>query len=322
MDSRRDQLDQLIETGVLQPHNVDKAVKISGIYPTGTRWLQLFDRLLLWLGSLSLACALLFFVAFHWQEMHRYSQFALVQACLIGSISIFVYYRHKPLLRQLSLTAAWLILGVLLALFGQTYQTGADPWQLFATWAVLSLPWVWVSRLSVLWLAWLGLINLSIHLYYQAFPNAPMVPFSSDSNEFWLMFAANALALALWEWISTVKATMNERWPQRLISLAAGMPISWLCFYHIVEEQPLLAPPVLTWLAVILSLNYIYRRHFKDLFMLAASCLSVIIMIITWLAVEFFANAHAESYLILALLVTGLTSAAASWLRAVQQEWQ
>ena len=35
---------------------------------------------------------------------------------------------------------AMLGMGALFAYFGQTYQTGADPWQLFALWAALSLP--------------------------------------------------------------------------------------------------------------------------------------------------------------------------------------
>ena len=34
----------------------------------------------------------------------------------------------------------FLITGGLFASIGQTYQTGADPWQLFALWAALGLP--------------------------------------------------------------------------------------------------------------------------------------------------------------------------------------
>lgn len=322
MDSRRDQLDRLIETGALQPRDLDTALNISGIHPKGSHWRGLIDQLLLWWASLSFGCGLLFFVAFHWQDMHRFSQFALIQGCLIASVLMFVYYRQQPLLRQVSLTLAWLILGVLLALFGQTYQTGADPWQLFATWALLSLPWVWISTFHPLWLAWLGLINLSIHLYYQAMPNASLLLFSSDNAAFWLMFAFNAFALTCWEWISHVKKVKSRRWPQCLLALSVGIPISWLCFYQIVNQQSLLSAPAITWLTVILLLHYVYRYRLPDLFILAASCLSVIIMLTTWLAVEIFAEAHAESYLILALLVTGLTTAAVSWLRAVQKEWQ
>ena len=41
-----------------------------------------------------------------------------------------------------ALLAAALLTGGLLALIGQTYQTGADTFELFATWAALILPWV------------------------------------------------------------------------------------------------------------------------------------------------------------------------------------
>ncbi len=50
---------------------------------------------------------------------------------------------RKPLgdtSRQALLLAIALNIGALLALVGQTYQTGADPWQLFSTWALMLVP--------------------------------------------------------------------------------------------------------------------------------------------------------------------------------------
>ena len=47
-----------------------------------------------------------------------------------------------------------MLVGGLLALIGQTYQTGADPWQLFALWALLALPWCLGARSDMLWAPW------------------------------------------------------------------------------------------------------------------------------------------------------------------------
>ena len=45
-----------------------------------------------------------------------------------------------------------LFTGALLALVGQTYQTGADTYELFALWAFAITAWVAVARLPALWL--------------------------------------------------------------------------------------------------------------------------------------------------------------------------
>ena len=44
--------------------------------------------------------------------------------------------------RRIALLGLLALLGIggLFAYFGQTHQTGADPWQLFALWAALVLP--------------------------------------------------------------------------------------------------------------------------------------------------------------------------------------
>lgn len=70
-----------------------------------------------------------------------------------------------PRLRTACLLLATLALGALLAFVGQTYQTGADPWQLFAAWAALALPWVLAARRALLWAAWLLLAALALALW-------------------------------------------------------------------------------------------------------------------------------------------------------------
>ena len=58
-----------------------------------------------------------------------------------------------------------LALGGLLAFVGQTYQTGADAWQLFAVWAALSFLWAVVARRDVVWALWLLVAALGIAMW-------------------------------------------------------------------------------------------------------------------------------------------------------------
>ena len=75
----------------------------------------------------------------------------------------------RPAARAPLALLALLGIGGLFAYFGQTYQTGADPWQLFAWWAALALPLCLGVRSDVLWAPWaavaVGAISLWVHAH-------------------------------------------------------------------------------------------------------------------------------------------------------------
>lgn len=131
MASNRRELISLIEQGVIPPEQMTRAVQASGLHPSPRAWALFIDRLLLWLGGLALAFAVLFFVAYNWTEMGRWLRFGMVQAAVVLAVGIAVWSKATPTVKRVALTAASLLVGVLLALIGQVYQTGADPWQLF-----------------------------------------------------------------------------------------------------------------------------------------------------------------------------------------------
>ena len=84
-----------------------------------------------------------------------------------------------------------------MAVFGQTYQTGADAFSLFLGWAFLILPWVILSRFLPMWLLFCFLINLSLILYWEQvinyfFWNPPIALFL-------LLFSLNFIVMLVWE---------------------------------------------------------------------------------------------------------------------------
>ena len=115
-------------------------------------------QLHLWLprGLAVLAAALfglglVMWVAANWDDFGRTGRFALLQtAVLVGALAAAVRPATRPPAALLALMAT----GTLFAYFGQTYQTGADTWQLFALWATLSLPLAWAARSDVVWAPW------------------------------------------------------------------------------------------------------------------------------------------------------------------------
>ena len=122
-------------------------------------WLE---RSLAAVAALLLGAGLIFWVAANWPEQTRAFKFnALQAATVLPALAALAW----PRLRTACLLLATLALGALLAFVGQTYQTGADPWQLFAAWAALALPWVLAARRALLWAAWLLLAALALALW-------------------------------------------------------------------------------------------------------------------------------------------------------------
>ena len=182
-------------------------------YPRPHEWFSFFDKALLIIGVVALALSVLFFIAYNWLYMGKITKFALVEGILIISILAYAFLAikrpqslHKKshdknafgrpstnrvslntdslnnklsyknqLIEQILLLFASLMTGALLALFGQVYQTGADTWQLFFSWAVLIIPWVFLARMPAIWLLFLGLINLAISSYL------PLSPWYTDN---------------------------------------------------------------------------------------------------------------------------------------------
>ncbi|MGA0569389.1 DUF2157 domain-containing protein [Variovorax sp. VNK109] len=107
---------------------------------------------------------LIFWVAANWGDFGRAGRFALLQAFVVVML-LGAWWR--PALRAPLALLALLGTGGLFAYFGQTYQTGADPWQLFALWAVLTLPLALAVRSDVVWAPWAIVVMTAISLWMQ-----------------------------------------------------------------------------------------------------------------------------------------------------------
>lgn len=163
----RDVLDILARDGLITPE-----MRQSGLlrlHPPH-RWGQWGLVLLAVSGTVLILSGIVFFFAFNWGALSSFQKFAMLQAAVMLTAAGAALLSRKLLLSQLLLLASSVLVGVFLAVFGQIYQTGADPWQLFALWALLILPWTCLSGFVLQWLLWLALINLSLILWWDQMP--------------------------------------------------------------------------------------------------------------------------------------------------------
>jgi uncharacterized membrane protein len=307
------------EKGIIPATQVEEALAAASVTPSYEDWRSFVDRLLLWSGTTFLGVAAIFFVAFNWNDLGRFAKFGLAEALIVISTIAFAKLGPDRISAKAALLFSALAMGALLALVGQTYQTGADPWQLFASWSVLILPWVAVGRFSGLWMLWIAIVNVAIALYFVVFGGLFGFVVSTE-RLFWTLFVFDTAALAIWEHLATRVIWLNERWAPRLLALACGVIITGLAMNAIADQSASRAAFVIypLWLGTVYT---VYRYRTPDLFVLSGACLSVIVTITTFLSKHMLRRGDdGGAFLLIALAVVGMASAAAMWLRWVAVE--
>ncbi|WP_394129437.1 DUF2157 domain-containing protein [Shewanella maritima] len=340
MATSRQQLFEILQQKLIAPDKLEQALVLAKVKPSANDWFRFFDRLLAWLGGLAFAFAAMFFIAYNWAEIGRFTKFVLIEAALV--LCVLLYYflntRSKRVipslanhqldtastttLSQTPLFVAAFLVGVLMAFFGQTYQTGADPWQLFANWALLITPWVLLSRMPALWLLWLGVINLAIWLYHMNFRGAFGWFELSELNGFWHLFLFNTCALLCWEVADSKWHWLSNTWSNKLIAMACGGSVTVLMVGSIVSHADFGWLPVIMWPLWLLFMYWGYRLYRQELFMLALAMVSANIVIITLLVDKLLSRMNGESFLLIAMMIIAMAAGSAHWLRNIHKEWQ
>jgi uncharacterized membrane protein len=208
------------------------------------------------------------------------------------------------------------LVGVLLALTGQTYQTGADVYELFAAWAVLILPWVILGRFALLWIFWIGLVNLAAHLYYDSF-HGFWGMLLGGREALLISFSFNTLALLVWELAATRGAEwLQGRWAPRLLAAAGGVVISFLALEAVFESYGSVGLIDLGAWSIWLTAGFFVYRHWRlDVFMLAGGLLSLIIVLAgTMIHLLHGLGADVLVLLFIGLVVLGMSTTGGRWL--------
>ena len=326
MWDNRNRILNWVQQGAIKQTDVNQAIAEGQGQPTKMQWLGFLQLAMLWLAVIALCSGAIFFFAYNWQDMSRFSKFALVEAAILLSCIGYVRLSFHPQMKTAMLMALSLCIGALLAVVGQTYQTGADPWQLFAVWSVLMLPLALIGRSCILWIFWIAIINAALGLYLDLSRHFLWLYLRSADQA--LLFALlNTLLLVIFEaanyshklpssltFFNIKSPYLANRYTQQLLVTAAGFAISmWAshgAFRHSNDDHQLLYYTL--WIALAFSL---YRYVIKDLYVIAASFLSFIIVSSMYIFDALEADADEAILLLISLYFLGSSSLATYWLK-------
>jgi len=317
------------------------AIDIAQLSPDSNDWRRYIDHFLTTVGALLILAGVSAFFAWNWADLSHMSKFALIQFGIVANVVLAWRLGIDSSGGRASLFASAFLVGVLLAVFGQVYQTGADPYGLFLGWAVLILPWVVIGRQAGLWMLLQVLLNLGFIMYWTQVlfpPNGwwqlsqllgPLVWLASlmmDTTMGSIVFAMNAIALLAWEAGSARGISwMQGRWYPRVIALGALSTVLIPTLIMIIAASfgekgglSFVSPAIFS--ASIAACLYFYQYRRLDLFILTLSLFGAI-MVIMSLAVHYMVT-DIGSLLFLAILLTGQVAAAAYWLRNIAIRWE
>ena len=161
----RKELDAFAAHHQLSRTAIEAALELANARPSVAAWRQFALRVLQLAGALSLAAGVVFFIAANWDALAIMGRFALVEAALVACVAVAVRQPPPQAVGRYAVLLAFIIAGGLLALFGQTYQTGADIYELFLSWAALGVLFAIAGQWSVTWAAWALVLNVALLLF-------------------------------------------------------------------------------------------------------------------------------------------------------------
>lgn len=146
--------------------SIDHILK-KDIYNDRDSWHKFLKLFLISLGVGFTTAGIIFFFAYNWANLHKFIKIGLIESLIIVLTLIILYSRINLNTKNILLTGVSVLAGVLFAVFGQIYQTGANAYDFFLGWTVFITIWVLISNFAPLWLIYITLINTTIILYWQ-----------------------------------------------------------------------------------------------------------------------------------------------------------
>lgn len=252
-------------------------------------FINLLRYLLLAGGIILIATGLVFFFAYNWKYLSSTWKFTVVWIFQIGFLIPVWLPKSTKFTKQLLLTAASIFTGVLFAVYGQVYQTGAFTYQYISLWVALISIWVFTAHFTPLWLLYHYLILGGIYDYTQ-----------DPVYACYFLYAALGLAL-LWNhykpqrsfpyWYLVVFMTAYVTWATYIMGFSIAdtfiRPFSWGTFL------------------LILAMNaglFVYALYRRWIIPIAHLCVSGIIVLDVKIVESFSDNLFIPAFITLLAL--------------------
>jgi uncharacterized membrane protein len=301
------------------PSDVRQALALAAASPSPRDWTQFLTGALLLLGAGLLLSGIVCFFAFNWADLGRFAKFGVLQAAVAVCAGLGSW-KLPNLSGRVALFAAAVLVGPLLGVYGQTYQTGADPWGLFAFWALLILPWVVAAHFTALWILTIALADVALVLYRMQMDDSIASGETGVLMLFVWVAAIHIVAVIAWE-VQRRRAEpwLDEEWAPRLLVSTAFLALLVPAIAMVLDfdsNEIRMTGFAAFWVMVAAVFTY-YSRVREDLFMLTAAGSSVMTVLTVAIGRVIFEELKLETFgmLLMAMILIAEVTLGVAWLR-------
>ena len=290
--------------------------------PTPAAWRAFEVRLLHAAGLGSLGAGVIFFVAANWQAWGLAGRFGLLQAGLLIGVGAALWQPPPARVGQGALLLATLFTGALLALFGQSYQTGADLYELFLTWALLALPFVVAALSGAVWAVWWVVLDIGLGLFCGGLPHDRIFWFVPGDwgrdRAAWLMLPCLANLLGAGLFLAIRRTRFADAAPPWLAHFLLTIGLGYGTAASLPEMSDHGPAASALYAAISIGIAAATWARRQDVFPLTALAGSWIVISTTWLAHSMHQDDIGQVFVIAAWLIGSSTTAAMLLMRCLR----
>lgn len=258
----------------LTEQGINRALK-EKVYNGKEAWQKFLQLFLISLGIGFTVSGIVFFFAYNWADLHKFAKIGLIEGLIIATTSLALLPKINIHIRNIILTGAAVLVGVLFAVFGQIYQTGANAYDFFLVWTVFVTLWVAVSNFASLWLLYLILINTTFILYAQQ-----VAKDWSEVFVFTLLFIINTTVLITVILLSKYRKTATvPHWFRNIVALASATYATIGIVIGIFDKYQVAFPVLILTALIMFALGIWHGLRTKSGFYLAVIPFSLIVIV-------------------------------------------
>lgn len=240
-------------------------------------WPKWIIRFSMTIGTSFFLVGVIFFFAYNWISLTDFQKFAVIEVGMLASLIGYLFTSQYSLVNKLFLMALSVLVGVFLAVFGQTYQTGADTYELFFMWSFLITGFVFISCFQGLWFLWSLLIHVGIFLWLKTHESF----FLSKEFFYWLSYLTIlTIGFLLCREFGRIKKIewLQSNWPRYaflVMLLCMQIPGAIIFFY---EKDTVLWVSFVIYFISTAGLGFVYQKIIKDIQSISLILFSVFIV--------------------------------------------
>lgn len=298
--------------------NLDKK-KVAGllkanVYNNKEAWQKFLQLFFITLGIGFTVAGIIFFFAYNWASLHKFAKIGLVEALILITTGLIFLPKLNANTRSIILTGAAALVGVLFAVFGQVYQTGANAYDFFLAWVVFITLWTLVSNFAPLWLLYLLLVNTTIVLYAQQVARN-----WEGIHVMTLLFVINTMVLVAFTLLSRYKKELHAPgWFLNTIALAATTFATIGMVIAVFDEGSGASGLLILFALPAFASGIWYGLKYRKLFYLSIIPLSIIV-IFSALVMEM--SGDGSMLLFVCMFIIGSVTGVIKGLIALQRKW-